>query len=134
MTRCKVDGRRNKGEWAKVVTGIDRNQKGGYAIEGEFVDINCELDLQDGQVVVYCDKDKDVFVYVVDSAYDDSNEHTKGMRAFAEGDQYLSLRKQLPSLLDRIEAALQDLDPRQAAIAQIKQIMSQHQITMGDLI
>ena len=58
MTRVRIV-RRNKRckTWAKVITGVDRTKKGGYAILGDFLDVDAEVDLPEGTLVAKADDD-----------------------------------------------------------------------------
>ena len=133
MVRCKIDGNARKDRWAKIVTGADRKAKGGYSIQGEFCNVNTELDLEVGSVVVRCDKDSDVYVYQVQEGAEDNR--CLNLRLVTEEGKsdYLSLRRSLPSLLDRIEQALSSVDPRQAAIDEINQLLQKHKISAEEL-
>jgi hypothetical protein len=41
-----------KGEWAKHVTSVNKGEKGGYALEGEWLKVNQQFALEAGEVVV----------------------------------------------------------------------------------
>lgn len=45
-----------RGDWAKIVSKLDRTQKAGYAIDGEFWGHGEERDVAVGTIVVKCKK------------------------------------------------------------------------------
>lgn len=46
-------GSGNRTGWVKRATAVDRSQKGGYAVEGEFLNA-VQVDLEIGEVIVRC--------------------------------------------------------------------------------
>lgn len=47
--------------WAKVVTGVDANKKGGYAFDGEFVGPEEAAEVASGAVILIVDRRKQVW-------------------------------------------------------------------------
>lgn len=133
-------GRKNKaGGWAKLVTGIDRSKKGGYAVLGGFLPLGAQSDVPDGSIVVLCWPDRDCMVCEATEKAEDNDNLSSVM---PDGCRVLSCRTQLPTLLDVIEQALHTQDgiqttnalrARQEAVETIHQLMAEHEITPEEL-
>jgi len=110
----KPTGSGRREGWWKRVTGIDRDKSGGWAILGNFLN-DGEQDLPVGAVLVCCDPRgsarhswKGVSVHL---ATPKGLELIKGEGCDEYGD--FNLRKQLPSLLDCIELAMDLRSPNE---------------------
>lgn len=93
--------------WWKHVSGVNRSARGGYAVEGDFMNEGW-ADLPVGAVLVRCSPEgsvkngwKAASVHVVQPT---GLEIVKGVGSDADGD--FDLREQTPFLLDCIEQAL----------------------------
>ena len=93
--------------WCKLVTGIDRSKRGGWAILGDFLNEG-ETDLKVGAVIATMapvgsakNGGKEVIVEIVQP---DGLETVRGEGCASDG--YFDLWKKLPTLLDCIEVAM----------------------------
>jgi len=100
-------GSGNRRGWWKKVTGVDRSARGGYAIEGEFMN-GGQVDLEVGTVLVRCSPEgsarrgwKATSVRIVQP---EGLQVVKGEGCDRDGD--FDLWEKTPALLDTIELAM----------------------------
>jgi len=99
ISHAVASGRRTG--WAKLVTGVDRTKKGGYAILGGFIDEG-EVDLDANSILVRM---------IPEGSVKHASKEIQVQRVTDAGltdiDGTYNLRTELPSLLDVIEQAMQ---------------------------
>lgn len=99
--RIQLDRRSRKTKhWAKIVTGCDRDAKGGYAILGDWVEVGKEEEVEAGAIIAFADDD-DVKLYRVDS---EGDEHGGNMVEITE--DWIDYKSEKYTLCDAIDAAL----------------------------
>jgi hypothetical protein len=50
LTVAKASGQRKS--WFRIVTGVDKKRKDGYAFEGHFLQTGCDIDIEVGSIVI----------------------------------------------------------------------------------
>lgn len=122
-----------KGFW-KQIDGIDRDYSDGRSLDGEFLNGGRELDVTEGVFVVrrWAERRKTcVALYRTDSASTgDVYGRYAGLTQIGEAYDW---DDQLLSFLDHCEASISGVDPRADAIAKIRQLMADHNISTDDL-
>jgi len=135
MTIARLNKRSRKArEWAKIVTGIDSTQKGGHAVEGEWFDLDAEVELPDGTLILYVDGDRDAWLYRVSEGASADRATNLERLTNEDGDFYYSLHREWPTLRAWIIAELEaTLDPREQALAEIARLMKEHGVKLEEL-
>ncbi len=129
MVRIRIGRRNRKAKtWAKIISGVDRSAKGGYAIEGEWVGIGKQEDHPEGALIALADNNDIKLLVVGEGQSEDGHE------GVFLAHPWINYRTNLPDLLDAIEACLgQQSDPREMAIAEILRLAAEHGISLDDL-
>ena len=122
-----------KGFW-KQINKIDREFSDGRALDGEWLDAGKEIEIEDGAFVVRRWTERrstPIALYRVDSE-STGDVYGRNVGLVQIGKTY-DWDAQLLSFLDHVESSMGSVDPRAEAIAKIRELMSQHGITIEEL-
>lgn len=127
---AKTDCDYHRGGWMKVITGLDKSRQNGYSLVGDFVERKSGLGLYETGLYLMCDKQgsrNNPRPFYVLFTWD--GENVEIVQELADPGRDWALQ-----LWPDVERSLAGApDERDAAIAEIRRLMSQHAISTDEL-